>query len=220
MLCLGGCTTMKVVFTSIPMGLGLFRSPVVLPTNGPNRPLDVDVRASLDSLADELRRAESRYAVLDDRGAPSLRRTLPGLSFSKEDRTHVTCAAGTEQTFCDAFDGLGDLRVKPAVTFVAFSGGGARAAVMSAWAMERLEKRYNDLVPQAATESLHLPSYANAVDAYSSVSGGSLYAYHVALARILSRARDAHAMEKMQAPARWETAACEHQVPDRVEACR
>jgi hypothetical protein len=29
-LLLAGCTTAKVVFTSIPMGFGLFRSPIVL----------------------------------------------------------------------------------------------------------------------------------------------------------------------------------------------
>lgn len=60
------------------------------------------------------------------------------------------------------------------VVAIAISGGGSKAGMLAAHTMTLLEKRYNQIAGPDATP------FVEAVDAFSTVSGGSLYSYHVA----------------------------------------
>jgi hypothetical protein len=60
---------------------------------------------------------------------------------------------------------------------VAISGGGSRAAVFAAYAMSLLEGDYNRLATRFRPDA---PAMIDLVDGFSTVSGGSIYAFHVA----------------------------------------
>ena len=174
---LSGCSTLGSSMTTAGVIFGMFRSPVVLPTNPPNRPLDKLDRVELESIADSTGAAESRYHAID---ASSFRRT-----FKKDAAKNPT----------DAIDDFADLldEQRQALVFVALSGGGARAASLSAHALALLEMRYNEMfIPADPSEewpaSYSVLPFASAIDAYSSVSGGSIYAYQVALDRAVAHA--------------------------------
>ncbi len=72
----------------------------------------------------------------------------------------------------DCVDDFADLTGRSTLVAVAVSGGGARAARMAAHAMAEIEAVYAQLSGEAPLVS--------AIDAFSTVSGGSMYAYHVA----------------------------------------
>lgn len=72
------------------------------------------------------------------------------------------------------FDSYDDLKRKETVVMVCLSGGGARAARMAAHTLASLEERYNLTAPYTATP------LASRIDAWSGVSGGSVYASFVA----------------------------------------
>ena len=78
-----------------------------------------------------------------------------------------------------------DLRDRHTVVMVCFSGGGARAASMGRHVMGQLERAYNQANPRT---DKHL---IDSVDAYSSVSGGSIYASHIAAQHLEGRTRTA-----------------------------
>jgi hypothetical protein len=60
---------------------------------------------------------------------------------------------------------------------VAISGGGSRAAVFAAYSMSLLESDYNRLAARFRPDA---PAMIDLVDGFSTVSGGSIYAFHVA----------------------------------------
>jgi hypothetical protein len=60
---------------------------------------------------------------------------------------------------------------------VAISGGGSRAAVFAAYSLSLLESDYNRLAARFRPDA---PAMIDLVDGFSTVSGGSLYAFHVA----------------------------------------
>jgi hypothetical protein len=70
---------------------------------------------------------------------------------------------------------------------VAISGGGSRAAVFAAYAMSLIEADYNRVAARFAPDVA--PPMVDLIDAFSTVSGGSVYAFHVA--RRLTNALDA-----------------------------
>jgi predicted acylesterase/phospholipase RssA len=72
------------------------------------------------------------------------------------------------------FDGYSDLKAKPTIVMVCLSGGGARAARMAAHTLAELERRYNSV------SEITGPPFADRIDAWSGVSGGSVYASFVA----------------------------------------
>jgi hypothetical protein len=74
----------------------------------------------------------------------------------------------------DCLDDFADLGGRTTLVAVAVSGGGARAARLAAHALAELEARWAALAGEAPL--------VGAIDAFSTVSGGSLYAYHVARA--------------------------------------
>lgn len=84
--------------------------------------------------------------------------------------------------WADCIDALEEFRHdegKDSLVVVAISGGGIRAARLAAHALALLERRYRDLAPRPSTATLVWPMI-DLVDAFSTVSGGSLYTYHVA----------------------------------------
>jgi hypothetical protein len=60
---------------------------------------------------------------------------------------------------------------------VAISGGGSRAAVFAAYSLSLLEGDYNRLAARFRPDA---PAMIDLVDGFSTVSGGSIYAFHVA----------------------------------------
>jgi hypothetical protein len=60
---------------------------------------------------------------------------------------------------------------------VAISGGGSRASIFAAYAMSLLEGDYNRLAARFRPDA---PAMIDLVDGFSTVSGGSIYAFHVA----------------------------------------
>jgi hypothetical protein len=60
---------------------------------------------------------------------------------------------------------------------VAVSGGGSRAAIFAAYAMALLERDYNRLAARFRPDA---SAMIDLIDGFSTVSGGSIYAFHVA----------------------------------------
>ena len=75
------------------------------------------------------------------------------------------------------YDSLADLRQKDTVVMICLSGGGARAARMAVHTLAGLEERFNELYHPAVGDA----SLAGRIDAWSTSSGGSVYASFVAL---------------------------------------
>lgn len=74
----------------------------------------------------------------------------------------------------ERIDDLADLAAKDTLVMVCYSGGGARAARMAMHAMAELEAVYNKRHDESATPLI------DRIDAYSTVSGGSIYSSLVA----------------------------------------
>lgn len=73
-------------------------------------------------------------------------------------------------------DEFTDLADQPVMVFVCLSGGGARAARMSAYTMAFLETLYRERVGEQAVQH----PFIDQIDGWSAVSGGSIYASYVA----------------------------------------
>lgn len=74
----------------------------------------------------------------------------------------------------ERIDDLADLAAKDTLVMVCYSGGGARAARMAMYTMAELEAAYNERHGQSTTPLI------DRIDAYSTVSGGSIYSSLVA----------------------------------------
>lgn len=103
------------------------------------------------------------------------------------------------------YDDYADLKRKPTTVVVCLSGGGARAARMAAHTFARLEAEFNERHPVAAGKAPLLKR----IDAWSSVSGGSVYASFVAAHLIANTGADTNAFKRMASawPERWGTKA-------------
>jgi len=91
---------------------------------------------------------------------------------------------------------------------VAISGGGSRAAIFASYTMALLEADYNRLAARFAPDAA--PPMIDLIDGFSTVSGGSIYAFHVA--RRLTKAPDSS--RKM--PLVDEVEAAEDQIIERI----
>jgi len=89
------------------------------------------------------------------------------------------CSCAKEKSNLDVFD---DLEDKETIIIVCFSGGGMRAYSLAQHSMSLLEQEYNSLRKRDKELMQSTRSLVEAIDVYSTVSGGSLYAYNIALA--------------------------------------
>jgi hypothetical protein len=121
-----------------------------------NRPLEVEVHEAL------VRYTREFAAGLDSRAPGSI------LGCDAPPRTAGECL--------DPALGRGTAVGHTAV-IIAISGGGARASVFAGYALALLERSYNRLLARFRPDS---PPMIELVDAFSTVSGGSLYAFHLA----------------------------------------
>lgn len=147
------------------MVLGLVRSPIGVEIGTPNEPLDPSVRENLDRIGKLSGITRDRYSAIKKGGVIPI--SLGPLKFGEK----------KVELPKDAFDDLHDLLdpKKSTLVFVSISGGGARASILAADTLAYLEEVFNDLVSE--TSQL---TFFQAIDAYSSVSGGSIYSYYLA----------------------------------------
>lgn len=101
------------------------------------------------------------------------------------------------------FDRCGDLRQKDTVVMVAVSGGGARAARMAAHTLAAVEHRYNEVCQPGAGER----PLAGRIDAWSGISGGSVYASFVAMQLLRDQGSRSNTFARLVSDgrARWGT---------------
>lgn len=99
------------------------------------------------------------------------------------------------------FDDCSDLKHKDTLVVVCLSGGGARAARMAAHSLAFLEAEFNRLQPAAATRQ----PFFKRIDAWSSVSGGSIYASFVAAHLLSASGGHSNSFAELASewPARW-----------------
>ena len=82
----------------------------------------------------------------------------------------------------DRFESFDKLADKRSLLFVTISGGGARAGALASHTMSLLERRYNEIATEYSKQNeASLSPMSLQIDAYSTVSGGSLYAFNAAL---------------------------------------
>ena len=150
--------------------------PLSVPVSEVNYRLDARSRDALATIEAELdlvhdrQKAVRHYPLLADergRGGDFLEKTLEPLR--RQLRIY--------QSPPDEFDDFADLAEgqRHTVVIVCISGGGARAASLARHVMSLLEQAYNDVSPAGAKPLI------DSIDAYSTVSGGSIYASHVAV---------------------------------------
>ena len=170
-LSLAGCST----FSLIPMPIALFRSPVTVNPGNINSPINPEEKCRLKLISEQISLGKTRDQAIEKYGY-NFNECLP--KFNSQEG----------YTLENNFDSLEDLLKSETVVFAAMSGGGARAAVLAKHTMALLERAYNRL-------ALHFDITRNTpmvtlIDAFSTVSGGSLYNHLVAQAKtILDRTR-------------------------------
>lgn len=141
------CNWAKKTVSKIPIPISLFRSPIYMDLAFYiNGPINKDEKIKLVSLSEEISNINTRNGYDD--------------FFKKSSPPD--------------FDSLEDLCHKKSIVLVALSGGGARAAALSAHSMAFFEKYFNNSVPDERK------SLIDSIDVFSSVSGGSMYAFAAA----------------------------------------
>lgn len=174
-------------------GIALVRLPVTVPLNVVNRRLKPEVRRQLDacevavSLAGDRQkglqqvRASGRNPLLTPR-----RRPEPGfVSQAFQLFGIVPYEYNLFRRSEERLDTFDDLRDRHTVVMVCLSGGGARAASLGRHVLGQLEQAYNRVKPRRGRHLI------DSIDAYSSVSGGSIYASHVAAQHVTGQKRRA-----------------------------
>jgi hypothetical protein len=158
-----GCT----LLANAPLPLSLLRAPLTIDTGDRNDPLTDAERCRLQLMAEDAANGVSRTAVKDK------------YRYRRHDRTFFPyCASAGHDAIESDFDTLQDLIDAPTIIFVAISGGGSRAASLAAHTMSLLERRVNELAREL--DRPRSAAMVDAIDAFSTVSGGSIYAYRVA----------------------------------------
>lgn len=122
-----------------------------------NKPLSEESRTRLE----ELRSAEQAESIAST-----------DVVVCKSDHSTTNVLGRVER-----FDALCDLTNKQTIVMVCFSGGGSRAARMAMHSMAELENRYNTNYAGLGESAVPL---MQRIDAYSAVSGGSIYASLIA----------------------------------------
>lgn len=154
-----GCGIALETTEKIGIGASLVKLPVTLSIYNVNDPLS-------DRTANALLDASSAV------GSGVLR-----LEAMREERESENLKSEEFDKYFDTFD---DLAATETIVIVCMSGGGARAACLAAHAMALLEKKYNKIVQKhRASLTIDPCPMLDRINAYSTVSGGSLYAYQV-----------------------------------------
>lgn len=160
-----GCT----LVSNLAMPFTFVRSPVTIDTKAfrgsINRPLTEEDACRLRLISDDILHNVSRVKAIENRWKV----TKPCLRDSEEKEDALDRK--------DEIDDLDDLQKQKFIFLVAMSGGGSRAAALAAHTMSLLEKSFNRLQNEL---NVPIPAHlVSLVDAFSTVSGGSLYAYQV-----------------------------------------
>jgi hypothetical protein len=172
-VCVTGCAAVEQGLSYIPIGLGLFRSPVTIKTHwGENGPLTDDEKCILEATSNNLNPDNQNSDVLE---------SLSKLS-DEECHSQVQSYEVSNSNKTSPYDNLDELHNphNNTLVFIAISGGGARAAALAEAVFTHLERKYNYLKNRLKSSNFYFPSLLNSVHAISTVSGGSLYAYRVA----------------------------------------
>jgi hypothetical protein len=173
-IALSGCSVLQTRWEGLQrgaewfaIGFGILRLPVTLQTPEPNVCLDPEQRVALDALGKEVRAGRSRAAAV----------TAGAFGADRRPRKDGPCYQNNaKDPRPDRIDTLEDLLRDETIFLVALSGGGARAARLSTYALATLEQRYNEL---ASSCEACAPLW-DTVHGFSTVSGGSVYAAHLA----------------------------------------
>ena len=162
----GGCT----FFSNLSMGPALLRSPVSVDVKSTFLPLNAPLTANeicqLKLISKDVIRGRDRKEAVDSHWNKNVQCTR----FIKTD--------SDESSRSPQIDVLEDLSDSEILIFVAISGGGSRAASLAAHSISLLEKAFISLQQELGVTSA--PPMIRLVDAFSTVSGGSLYTYQVA----------------------------------------
>jgi len=166
LLC-SSCSTVKQISSSAPIPLATVRLPITIDVTKFNAPITSNSRCYLNFLAEEIKQGKA-----NNEAKKSAITMAEQYCFSKESEV-----AGKYQKIAEQFDTFDDLCSKDKLVFVAISGGGARAAALGSHAMALLEKEYNEVASRKGI--LHPKPMIDLIDVFSTVSGGSMYAYQV-----------------------------------------
>jgi len=170
---ISGCATFEQGISSLPIALSLIRSPISIKTelgkNGPILLLDKCILNELNEIyASEKQIDEDEY-------------------LKKLNIVNQTCLAQSNEKEADFnYDNLKNLYFKDSntIVFAAISGGGARAAALAEATFTLLERKYNSLKKRTEI-TRNYSSLLENIDAFSTVSGGSLFSYQAARANRL-----------------------------------
>ncbi len=157
-------------FSNLPLVPALLRSPVTLNTKdtfGPlNGPLTADEACQLELISVDISHGKDRKEAIKNNWPP------------RDQCTRIRKEGSDNSIAQNEIDLLNDLATSKVLVFVAISGGGTRAASLAAHTMSLLEKTLARVQRELGVPNV-LP-LVQLVDAFSTVSGGSLYAYQVA----------------------------------------
>lgn len=166
LMLLTGCT----LVSNLPLPISLIRSPVTLDTKAIrgnlNGPLSAEEACRIKLISSDIAKGTQRSQAISHRWDDTKQ---PCVRYSEEQSGQVDLD--------DKVDNLEDLQGADVLVLIAMSGGGSRAASLAAHTMSLLEKEFNRL-----QEELKVPTkrhLVTLVDAFSSVSGGSIYAYQL-----------------------------------------
>ncbi len=159
---LSACSSVPTTIVSAHMPLAMFRLPITYDSGIKSEPLSDE----------DARRLKTTAAT----AASSINRLQAIQTYwSSPDKTRPQSNDGGR--LADEFDSLQDLTEADTIVFVTLSGGGTRAVSLASHALSLIEKRFNEL-----TAALGFPretAMLHRINAFSTVSGGSLYAYQL-----------------------------------------
>ena len=177
---ISGCAPIELGASSLPIGLSLFHSPVSFKTEiGKNGPLSITDKCSLEEHSEKINSFEKN--ISKEQYSHELNNTANLCADKLNDKSNYTFK----------YDNLNDFYFpdKNTLVFVAISGGGARAASLAEAVFTLLERKYNSLSSRAGLHS-NQSSLLDNIDAFSTVSGGSLFSYQVARIKYLMNLKE------------------------------
>ncbi len=175
-----GCT----LVSNLVMPIALIRSPVTLDSKvirgNINGPLSEEEVCRIKLISNDISKGRPRSEAVESRW--DMENEKPCVRYSEKQKS------GFDHK--DEADNLRDLLKSDVLVLIAMSGGGSRAAALAAHTMSLLEKEFNRLQENLGISSKQ--SLLSLIDAFSTVSGGSLYAYQVGRSKIfLNLAKEA-----------------------------
>lgn len=167
-LVFNGCA----LVANLPLPLTLLRSPVTLDVTPRNSPLTFDERCRLQLISESIALGKTR--------AEAVAKYLPSISSNSPLDIFPLCGWRDSDTANNDIDTFDDLVTPSTIVFVAISGGGSRATSLAAHTMSLLERKLNQLAYDLGRADDQTITMVKAIDAFSTVSGGSIYAYQIA----------------------------------------